>query len=220
MSERERSRSEWVSPFSPCEFRSIFLAVDLLGLRRRMWNRELQPSSPGSRAGSAPAAPWRGAARRFHGPEHKGDRMCRRRYSAPPPARFNGTESRADNDSIVYPRHAWRRPGGSLRLPAFGPRAHSSPQNDLTADGFDRDSASVDLSGTPQRILDLAPDFRGRDLRLHLDGVGDALHTTNPADRLLGTFPLVVPLDFSFERNPAAFHESPGSCPMHTAARS
>src|SRR6266404_148081 len=81
----------------------------------------------------------------------------------------------ADDDSIVDLRYTRRPPRGSLRLLAFGRRAHSAPQNDLTTDCFDRDSASVNLGRTPQCILDLAPDFRGRHVWLHLNGVSHPL---------------------------------------------
>src|SRR5258706_11160944 len=61
----------------------------------------------------------------------------------------------------------------------------------------------------PKFILVFAPDFRGRHVWLHLNGVSHPLESAHPADRRFRTAPLVVPFDFTFRCNPAAFHDHP-----------
>jgi hypothetical protein len=123
------------------------------------------------------------------------------------------TRLRADNDPIVDLRYTGGPPGGSCCLLAFGPRPHGAPQDHLTPVCFDGDAACVDLGRSSQGFSNLAPDFRGCDPRLDFDGVGHPLDPAHPTNCLFRTLPLVVPLDFAFERKPAILRDNPDLFP-------
>jgi hypothetical protein len=61
--------------------------------------------------------------------------------------------------------------------------------------------------------LDPALDLHGRNPRLDLDRVGDALDPSHAPNCLLGSGPLVVPLHLAFERQPAALDDHPYPLP-------
>src|SRR5690606_25986188 len=117
------------------------------------------------------------------------------------------TMLRAYGDTVVDPGDAWRRPRGTFGLATCGPGAHRTSKDDRAAFRFDRDAVGVDLRAPPERLLDLALDIRGRNPRLELDAVGDALDASQPAYRAFRCFALVVPLGLALERHPPVFDD-------------
>src|SRR5258705_2729992 len=115
--------------------------------------------------------------------------------------------SGTDDDPIVDLRYTGRPPGGSLCLFTFCPGSDGASEDHLAPVCFDRDTACVDLGDSPQRLFDLAPYFRGRDLWFNFDDVGDALDPTHATDGSFSPVPLVVPFDLAFERQPAILHD-------------
>src|SRR5467141_1027942 len=100
-----------------------------------------------------------------------------------------------------------RRPGRPFCLLTLRPRPHGAPEDDVTAVGFHRDTACVDLGAPPEGFLDLVLDFARPGPRLETDRVDDALDAIDPADRPLRLVALIIPLYLSFARDPSLVHD-------------
>src|SRR3954452_21226376 len=113
------------------------------------------------------------------------------------------TSGRADAELVPDHRDAGRRPRRPFGLLPFRPGADGAGQDDLAPLRFDRDAAGVEFGAAPECVFDLPLDLLRRDLGLDLDQVADALDALQRAHRFLGRFPLIVPFDRPFQRDPA-----------------
>jgi hypothetical protein len=79
--------------------------------------------------------------------------------------------------------------------------------------GLDGDAAGVDFGGSPQRLLDLAPDFHRRDLRLDFDVIGNSPNSAHATAGGFSPLTLVIPFNLAFQRQPAVLHNDPDLFP-------
>jgi hypothetical protein len=109
----------------------------------------------------------------------------------------------AYRDAVIHSDDARSSPGGSFSLLPFRPGSHSAAEHHLASARLDRDTVRVDQCAAPECLLDLVFNVCGRYLRFEADQVADALNPFDPTERSFGVVPLVIPLDFAFQRHPA-----------------
>jgi len=71
----------------------------------------------------------------------------------------------------------------------------------------------VDLSGSPQRLLNFALDLDRWNLRPDLNVIDDTLDAAHARDRFFRPLKLVVPLDLAFERDQSVLDDDPYPLP-------
>lgn len=117
---------------------------------------------------------------------------------------------RADNDAVVNLGNTRRSPRLPPRFLSLRPRPNGAFEDHLATLGFHGDPVRVDLGRARERVLDLTFDFRRLHARLDDDRIDHATDTLEPAHgRFRDTF-LIVPLDISFESNPAVLDDHAG----------
>jgi hypothetical protein len=86
-------------------------------------------------------------------------------------------------------------------------------QDDLASIRLDRDATGIDLSGAPQRLLNLALDLDWWDLRADFNAVDDPLNAADARNRFFRPLKLVAPLDLAFQRHQSVVDDDLDSVP-------
>src|SRR5215208_3193101 len=100
-------------------------------------------------------------------------------------------------DAIVNLCNTWRRSGGSLGLLKFSPKLHGASKDYLAADCLDHDLLRIDLCIALERLCAFTLNLCRLSLRLGLNEVGDALDTSQPADRAFHSLAIDIRIDLT-----------------------